>query len=144
MLMKICKQLLLPFLLLPFIFLLKGLFLPLTQQTFFKGPIQCLKSSSQGAQWQAPVLFEKKEKLAEMITRCHSLDDSLSLIVIYCHSLYHSLSFIVTRCHSLYHWLSLAVTRCTTRLPFYKRSAKRASVDHYSISLINFSLIIYE
>ena len=88
-------------------------------------------------------LIRKKEKLAEMVTRCHSLDYFLSL-VIYCHSLYHSLSFNVTRCHSLYHWLSLAVTRCTTRLSFYKRSAKRANVDHYSISLINFSLIIHD
>ena len=45
-------------------------------------------------------LIWKKEKLAEMATRC-----------IHCHSLYHSLSFLVTLCHTL----SFVVTRCTTR-----------------------------
>ena len=72
---------------------------------------------------------KRKEKLAEMVTRCHSLVlvvrfvvilcHSLSLFVIYCHllslvairchSLYHSLLLVVIRCHSLYHWLSLDV-----------------------------------
>ena len=36
-----------------------------------------------------------------MVTRCHSLYHSLSLVVIRCHSLYHSLSFDVIHCHSL-------------------------------------------
>ena len=82
-----------------------------------------------------------------VVTLCHSLYHSLSLIVIFCHSpslviirchsLYHrchSLSLVVTHCHSLSlvvplvvtrcHALSFVVTRCTTRLSFYKRSAK--------------------
>ena len=80
--------------------------------------------------------LKKKDKLAEMVTRCHSLSlvvplvvipcHSLSLFVIRCHSLslvvtrctirWHSLSLVVPlvviRCHSLYHSLSLVVTRC--------------------------------
>ena len=85
-------------------------------------------------------LIWKKKKLAEMVTRYHSLSlvvplvvircHSMSLVVIccttHCHSLYHSLSFVVPlviiRCHSLYHSSLLVVTRCTTRLSFYKRS----------------------
>ena len=79
------------------------------QQAFFKGPpLQCLKSSLQDAQWQPPLLFEKKKNLSKQ-----------SLVVILCHSLYRSFTI---RCHSLYYSLSLVVTRCTTRLSFYKRS----------------------
>ena len=66
--------------------------------------------------------------LSFVFSRCHSL----LVFVIGCHSLYHSLSpvvlIVVTRCHWLYHSMSfvvpLVVTRCTTRLSFYKRSAK--------------------
>ena len=87
------------------IFLFGCLFLLLIQQAFFKGPLQGLKSSPQGAQWQAPLLFEKKEKLAGMVTRCTTRCHSLSLVVILC----HSLSLVVIRCHSLYHSLSLDV-----------------------------------
>ena len=47
------------FLLLIFVF--GCLLLLLIQQTFFKGPLQGLKSSSQGAQWQTSLLFEKKK-----------------------------------------------------------------------------------
>ena len=92
----------------------------------------------------------KKERVAEMVTCCHSSYHSLSFVVTRCHSLYHSLSLVVIRCHSLsliaircttrcttrchslslvvirchtlYHLLSLVVIRCTTRLSFYKRS----------------------
>ena len=89
-------------------------------------------------------------KKGKMVTRCHSLYHSLSLVVtcchllsfvvtrctIRCHSLYHSLSLVVPsvviRCHSLSlvvtrctircHSLSLVITRCATPLSFYKRS----------------------
>ena len=67
-------------------------------------------------------LIWKKEKLAEMVTRCHSL----SFVVTRCTTRCHSLSFVVTRCTTRCHSLSLVVplvvTRCTTRLSFYKRS----------------------
>ena len=63
--------------------------------------------------------LKQKEKLAEMVTRCHSVSLLVPLAVIPCHSLSlfvihcHSLSFVVTRCtthcHSLYHSL---VIRC--------------------------------
>ena len=73
-------------------------------------------------------LIWKKEKLAKMVTRCHSLSfvvplvvtrcHSLSFVVTRCttrcHSLYHLLSLVVICCHSLYHSLSLIVTPCTT------------------------------
>ena len=91
-LIRICKQLLLQFLL---IFVFSGLFLLLIQYAFFKGPLQGLKSSPQGAQWQAPLLFEKKEKLAEMVTRCTTRCHSFSLVVIRCHLMYQSLSLDV-------------------------------------------------
>ena len=110
-LIKICEQLLLPFLLLTVNIPSQGLL----QQAFFKGPLQGLKSSPQGAQWQAPLLFEKKKnqpKQSLTVTRCHSL----SLVVIRCHSLSlvalvvfgcttccHSLLLVVIRCYSMYH-----------------------------------------
>ena len=73
-------------------------------------------------------LIWKKEKLVEMVTRCHSLSLIVPFVVIPCHSLSlfviccHWLSLVVIRCHSLYHSLSLIVNPCTTRLSFYKRS----------------------
>ena len=73
----------------------------------FQSPSQGLKAFLLAAQWQVPLLFVKKAKLAEITTYCHSL----SLAVVRCHSLpfivplvaarCHSLSFVVTHCHSL-------------------------------------------
>ena len=74
-------------------------------------------------------LIWKEEKLAEMITRCHSLSFVVQLVVTRCTTRCHSLSLVVplvvtrctTRCHSLSlvvircHSLSFVVTRCTTR-----------------------------
>ena len=74
--------------------------------------------------------------------RCHSLYQSLSVVVIRC----HILSFDVTRCHSFSRSLSLValfvVNRCTTRchllslchsmytlLSFYKQSHKRVTLE---------------
>ena len=118
--MKICEQLLLQFLLFTVDISRWVLFLLLIQQTFFKGLLQGLKSSPQDAQWQAPLLFEKKEKLTEMVTRCHSLSlivplvvipYSLSLFVICCHSLSLVVPLVAIRCYLL----SFVLTRCTTR-----------------------------
>ena len=92
-------------------FLLSGVFC-----SFFKVSSR-FKEFSLGCLVVGSSLIRKKEKLAAMTTRCHSL----SLIVTCCgtcfHSLYHSLPFVVTHCHSL----SLVFTRCITRLSFYKR-----------------------
>ena len=56
--------------------------------------------------------YLKKEELAEMVTRCHQL----SFVVTRCYSLNHSLSLVVRlvviRCHSLSLVVPLAVTRC--------------------------------
>ena len=56
------------------------------------------KESLQGAQWQVPLLFVKKEnqpKRPLVITRCNSL----SIVVTRC----HSLSLVVIRYHSVCH-----------------------------------------
>ena len=78
-------------------------------------------------------LIWKKEKLAEMVTRCRSLSlvvtryHSLSLVV----TLYHSLSLVVTRCHSLSLVVPLVVIRCRS-LPFV---ATRFITRCHSLSL---------
>ena len=67
--------------------------------------------------------YLKKRKISR---NCHSLPFVVIRCTTRCHSLYHSLSLVASRCHSLYHSLSLyaplVVTLCTTRLSFYKRS----------------------
>ena len=108
----------------------QGFVFILTSIVSLQGHLQCLKSL-QGAQWQVPLLFEKKGKLAKMTICCHSLSffvtycrHFLLLVVTSCHSLSaffircyllslvvircHLSSFVVTRCH----WLSFVVTRC--------------------------------
>ena len=76
-------------------------------------------------------LIWKTEKLAAMVTHCHSLSfvlircHSLSLIFTRCRSLYHSWSIVVSRCYSLSlvvplivihcQLLSLVLTHCTIR-----------------------------
>ena len=106
------------------IFLFGSLFLLLIQQAFFKGSLQGLKSSPQGVQWQAPLLFEKKKnqpKWSLVEIRCHSLYHSLPFLITRCHSLSLVVPLVVIPYHSLYYSLSLIITRCTTRLSFYKR-----------------------
>ena len=78
--------------------------------------------------------LKKKEQLAGIVTRWHSMSLVVPLVVIPYHSLSlfvircHSFSFVITRCHSLYkslslvvplvvircHSLSFVVARCTT------------------------------
>ena len=133
--MKIYEQLLLPFLLLtvniPFYGLVSALnsigLLQRSSLRFNEFSLRCLGLSSS--------LIWKKEKLAEMVTRCHSLSFVVPLVVTRCHSLSLVVPLVVIRCHLLYHSLSLVVplvfilcrslsfvlTRCTTRLSFYKR-----------------------
>ena len=88
--------------------------------------------SRQGAQWQVPLLFEKKE---------YQNDHSLSLALIRC----HSLSFVITRCHSLslvvipYHslsFLSLVVSRCTTCCRSLLFVVTRCTTRCHSLSLV--------
>ena len=124
-------------------FLLRGLFLFIIQQSLFI--ISHVRVHS------GRFLSYSKKRKIKMTTRCHSLSfvvthcHLLSLVVILitrCHS-FHLLSLVVPlavgrcyslslavplaviRCHSLYHSLSfvaLVVTRCINRLSFYKRS----------------------
>ena len=107
-LMKICEQLLVQFLLLIVNISSLGLVSALNSKGLLQRSFS--KSSPQDAQWQVPLLFEKKKnqpKQSLVVTRCQSL----SLLVTRCHSLYHSSSLVVIGCHSL----SFVVTRCTTR-----------------------------
>ena len=95
-LIKICEQLLLPFLL-------------FTVDVSSQGLVSALNSIGllQGAQWCAPLLFEKKRKISQN-------GHSLSLVATRCYSLYHSLSLavplVVIRCHLL----PFVVIPCTT------------------------------
>ena len=102
---KICKQLLLQFLLLTDNIFLRGLLSALNSVSLFSSRSSLrFKEFSLGCLVVDSSLIRKKEELAKMATRCHTLSLILPLVVIRCHS------------------LSLFVTRCTTRLSFYKRS----------------------
>ena len=112
-LMKICKQLLLQFLLLTVNISSQGLVSPLNSIGLLQRSSS--KSSSQSVQWQVPLLFEKKRnqpKQSFVVTRCHSLLLVVIRCTTRCHSLYHSLSFVVTRCTTHCYSLSLVVIRC--------------------------------
>ena len=98
--MKICEQLLLQFLLLTVNISSWVLVSALNSIGLLQRSSSRFKEFSLGWLVVGSFLIWKKEKLAEMATRC-----------IHCHSLYHSLSFLVTLCHTL----SFVVTRCTTR-----------------------------
>ena len=100
-LMKICEQLLLPSLLLTVNISSKGLVSALNSIGLLQRSFSIFKEFSLGRLVKGSSLIWKKEKLAEMVTRCHSLYYSLSLVV----------PLAVIRCHSL----SFVVTRCTTR-----------------------------
>ena len=83
-------------------------------------------------------LIWKKEKLAEMVTRCHSLSLVVPLVVTRCTTRCHSLSFVVTRCHSLYHCchsLSFVVTRCTIRCHSLSLVVPFVATRYHSLSL---------
>ena len=124
-LMKICEQLLLQFLLLTvnisFWVLVSALnsigLLQRSSSRFKEFSLGCLVVGS-SLTW--------KKKIPEMVTRCHSL----SLVVIP----YHSLSLFVICCHSLSLVVLLVVTRCTTRLSFYKRSIFSLEILGYTYS----------
>ena len=122
-LMKICEQLLLPCLLLTINTSSSELVSALNSIDLFQWSSLMFKEFSLGYLVVGSSLIWKKEKLVEMVTRCHLL----SFVVTRCHSLYHSLSLVVThyhslsivvpfvaiRFHSFHHSLSFVVTRST-------------------------------
>ena len=128
--MKICEQLLLQFLLLTVNISSWVLVSALNSIGLLQRSSSRLKKFSLGCLVVGSSFIWKKEKLAGMVTRWHSLSlvvplvvilyHSLSFFFIRCHSLslvvirslYHSLSFVVIRCHSLYHSLALDVIHC--------------------------------
>ena len=132
-LIKICKQLLLPFLLPTVNISSLGLVSALNSIGLLQRSSSRFKEFSLGYLVVGSSLIWKKEKLAKLVTRCHSLSLAVPLVVIRCYSLSlvvplvaircHSLSFVVTilsfvvllvvtHCHLLYHSLSFVVTRC--------------------------------
>ena len=131
-LMKICGQLLLQFLLLTVNISSWVLVSALNSIGLLQRSSLRFKEFSLGCLVVGSSPMWKKEKLAEMVTCCHSLSlvvyhslsfvvtlcHSMSLIVIRCHSFYHSLPLVVPlvfyRYHSLWLVISLVVTRCTT------------------------------
>ena len=90
-LIKICEQLLLQFLLLTVNISFWVLVSALNSIGLLQRSSSRFKGFSLGCLVVGFSLIWKKEKLAEMVTRSHSL----SLVVIRCHSLYHSLSLDV-------------------------------------------------
>ena len=130
--MKICKQLLLQFLLLAVNIYFWVLVSALNSVGLVQRSSSRFKNFSLGCLVVGSSFIWKKRKISwnghsltfvvtRCTTRCHSLSlfatlcHSLSLVVIRCHSLYHSslvVPLVVIRCHSLYHSLSLVVIRC--------------------------------
>ena len=110
-------------------FLLRGLFIPLTQQSVFKILLNVLRVSL-GCIVVGFTLIREKRKLAKTITRCHSL----SLAVIRC----DSLSFAVSRCHSL----SLVVSRCTTRCITHSSVFRFHHQDH--LDFVKYLIKVYQ
>ena len=113
-LMKICEQLLMQFLLLTVNISSWVLVSALNSIGLFQRSSSRFKEFSLGCLVVASsLIWKKKEKLAEMVTRCYSLPlvvtlcHSLSFFVTRCTTRCHSL---YTRCHSLYH--PLVVIRC--------------------------------
>ena len=99
---KIYEQLLLPFLLLTVHISSYGLVSALNSIGPLQGSSSKFNEFSLGCLVVGSSLIGKKEKLVEMVTRCHSL----SLVVTCCTTRCHSLSLVVIRCHSLYNSLS--------------------------------------
>ena len=140
-LMKICEQLLLQFLLLTVNISSWVLVSALNSIGLLQRSSSRFKEFSLGCLVVGSSLIRKKEKLAEMVTRCHSLSFVVPLVLRRCHSLPLVVLLVVTRCTTYSHLLSLVVIRCTTRLSFYKRSAFIAFIVIF-ISFIHKIIII--
>ena len=111
-LVKICEQLLLQFLLLTVNICSWVLVSALNSTGILQRSSSRFKEFSLGCLVVgSSLIWKKKEKLAEIVTRCHSLYHSLSFVVTHC----HSLSFVVTRCTTRCHLLSLVVPLVVTR-----------------------------
>ena len=102
---KICEQLPLQFLLLTVNISSWVLVSALNSIGLLQRSSSRFKEFSLGCLVVGSSLIWKKEKLAEMVTRCHSL----SFVVTRCTTRCHSLSFVVTRCTTRCHSLSLDV-----------------------------------
>ena len=98
-LMKIWEQLLLQFLLLTVNISSWALVSALNSIGLHQRSSSRSKGFSLGCLVVGFSLIWKKEKLAEMVTRSHSL----SLVVIRCHSLSFVVTRCTTRCHLMYH-----------------------------------------
>ena len=103
---KICKQLLLQFLLPNVKIFTQGLPSALNSISFFSSrSFSKFKEFSLGCSVGRLFSYSKKRRISQN-------GYSLSLVVMRCRLLYHSLSFVLTRCHSLSPVVPLVGTRC--------------------------------
>ena len=127
-LMKICEQLLLQFLLLTvnisswvLVSALNSIGLLQSSSRFKEFSLGCLVAGS-SLIWKKRKISRDGYSLSFLITRCHSL----SFVITRCHSLSLAVLIVVTSCTTHYHSLllvvPLVVTQRTTHLSFYKRS----------------------
>ena len=127
-LMKICEQLLLQFLLLTvnisswvLVSALNSIGLLQSSSRFKEFSLGCLAAGS-SLIWKKRKISRDGYSLSFLITRCHSL----SFVITRCHSLSLAVLIVVTSCTTHYHSLllvvPLVVTQRTTHLSFYKRS----------------------
>ena len=127
-LMIICEQLLLQFLLLTvnisswvLVSALNSIGLLQSSSRFKEFSLGCLVAGS-SLIWKKRKISRDDYSLSFLITRCHSL----SFVITRCHSLSLAVLIVVTSCTTHYHSLllvvPLVVTQRTTHLSFYKRS----------------------
>ena len=108
-LMKICEQLLLQFLLAIVNIFSWVLVSALNSRGLLQRSSSRFKEFSLGWLVVGSSLIWKKEKLTEMVAHCHSLSFVVTICTTCCYSLYHSLSCVVTRFTTRCHLLSLDV-----------------------------------
>ena len=114
-LMKICEQLLLQFLLLTVNISSWELVSALNSIRFLQRVLLRVLSGRFLSYLKKRKTSQNSHLVSLVVIRCHSLYQSLSFVVIRCHLLSFVVPLVVIQCHSL----SFVVTRCSTRLSFH-------------------------
>ena len=114
-LMKICEQLLLQFLLLTVNISSWELVSALNSIRFLQRVLLRVLSGRFLSYLKKRKTSQNSHLLSLVVIRSHSLYQSLSFVVIRCHLLSFVVPLVVIQCHSL----SFVVTRCSTRLSFH-------------------------
>ena len=108
LLIKICEQLLLPFLLFTVNISSQGLVSALKAVGLLQRYSSMFKEFFLGCLLVGSSIIWKKEKLAKMVTCCHSLSFVVPVVVTRCHSSF-IVQLVITRCTTRCHSLSLVV-----------------------------------